>query len=409
MVDLLHLVDGSVRPGASDLLEGIPMRRAIVVAALSFVPVLPFPALAAWTPLRVRVTSLSSDQVPYSLVPSTNGMIVGWVDYRNGSANPDVYCRAVDSTGVLRWADEVALCTQPGAQEFPLGVVSGDGGAIFAWTDQRSGDGDIYVQRIDANGTAQWQAQGAPICAASGSQTLSSIAPDGRVSASQLPGAFVAWQDTRAGGTSKVYVQHMSTQGTASWTSDGVAVCPNATNQSLPVMARDGTGIASGLQGVVVAWLRRDAFNVADIVAQRVKGGVLQWDSNGLPIVTAPQSQFSPQVAYAGSGNVIVWSDQRVNPWQIYTQRLNSSGAESWPQNGTLLAPGIAPQTNPDSSRKATVERSWSGKTAARGRSISTCSGWTRTVKRCGRTRESPCARRPAPSSNRISSRAAPV
>src|SRR6187551_1414534 len=46
----------------------------------------------------------------------------------------------------------VPICTATGAQTTPAIISDGAGGAIVAWADARSGNRDIYVQRISADG-----------------------------------------------------------------------------------------------------------------------------------------------------------------------------------------------------------------------------------------------------------------
>jgi len=46
----------------------------------------------------------------------------------------------------------VALCTASGDQQHPAIVSDGSGGAIVTWMDSRSGNLDIYAQRVDGFG-----------------------------------------------------------------------------------------------------------------------------------------------------------------------------------------------------------------------------------------------------------------
>ena len=48
--------------------------------------------------------------------------------------------------------DATPLSTAASNQEFPTIVSDGAGGAIVTWQDNRSGNYDIYVQRINAFG-----------------------------------------------------------------------------------------------------------------------------------------------------------------------------------------------------------------------------------------------------------------
>jgi hypothetical protein len=46
----------------------------------------------------------------------------------------------------------VPVCTAPGDQLWPASAADGPGGAIMPWHDVRSGNYDIYAQRLRANG-----------------------------------------------------------------------------------------------------------------------------------------------------------------------------------------------------------------------------------------------------------------
>src|SRR5205085_459716 len=60
------------------------------------------------------------------------------------------------------------------------------------WADTRSGDSDVYAQRLDSNGNRLWGDTGSPMSTVSGSiQITSRIVPDGKF------GALVGWGDFR--------------------------------------------------------------------------------------------------------------------------------------------------------------------------------------------------------------------
>ncbi len=87
------------------------------------------------------------------------------------------------SGGVLAWSGDstvnTAVCTASGDQQVPLITSDGSGGAIITWYDNRSGNRDIYAQRVNSDGAAQWTADGVAICTASGDQYPCDIIPDG--------------------------------------------------------------------------------------------------------------------------------------------------------------------------------------------------------------------------------------
>src|SRR5689334_7792613 len=82
-------------------------------------------------------------------------------------------------------ADGAALCTSGGIQSYngapgPAIVSDGAGGAIVTWMDSRSGtNNDIYAQRVNAAGAAQWTTDGVALCTAANGQYDPTITSDG--------------------------------------------------------------------------------------------------------------------------------------------------------------------------------------------------------------------------------------
>ena len=87
----------------------------------------------------------------------------------------------------------VPLCTASGDQTTPTIVSDEAGGVIVTWADNRSGNREIYAQRISADGVLQWTADGVALCTASGDQANPVITRDGS------GGAIVTWHDIRGG------------------------------------------------------------------------------------------------------------------------------------------------------------------------------------------------------------------
>jgi hypothetical protein len=103
----------------------------------------------------------------------------------------------------------VAVCTAAGFQKDQAIVADESGGAIVTWEDSRSGNDDIYAQRVNASGVGQWTPNGVALCSAAGTQLSPKIASDG------TGAAVVAWQDQRgAQFTDDIYAQRVLARGT---------------------------------------------------------------------------------------------------------------------------------------------------------------------------------------------------
>jgi hypothetical protein len=113
----------------------------------------------------------------------------------------------LDATGTANWqTGGVPLCTSPGDQTVPYAASDRAGGAIVAWQDERGDSPDIHTQRISAEGKIAWEQNGVPVCNAPGNQLSPRIAPDG------AGGAFIPWEDARTGETD-IYVQRITSSG----------------------------------------------------------------------------------------------------------------------------------------------------------------------------------------------------
>ncbi len=294
------------------------------------------PLRALWIDDGVPLCTAPGDQTyPYITSDGASGAIVTWPDYRNG--NYDIYAQRIDVSGTALWtADGVPLCTATGDQEYCHITSDGAGGAIVTWPDYRSGNYDIYAQRIDASGTVQWTADGIPLCTATGDQENCHITSDG------AGGAIISWQDTR-NGNYDIYAQRVNASGTVQWTADGVPLCTASMTQRDPRIISDGAG------GAIVTWDDFRTLVYCDIYAQRVNAsGTVQWTADGVLLCAAAGQQYNPQVTSDGTGGAIVtWEDNRSGSYDIYAQLIDASGSVQWTADGAPLCTATGDQHYP--------------------------------------------------------------
>ena len=156
-------------------------------------------------------------------------------------------------------------------------------------------------------------------------------------------GAIVAWYDGRAI-AHDIYVQRVDGTGMPRWTTNGVAICVASGDQYEPKVIADDSG------GAIVTWsdFRGAAF---DIYVQRVDStGAPTWTTDGVGVCTAVGFQSYPVLVPDGSGGAIVaWDDDRTGTGvsRIYAQRVNASGVPQWTANGVQLASGGGGQARP--------------------------------------------------------------
>ena len=213
-----------------------------------------------WTVNGVLLCNYASGQIwPDIAGDGFGGAFVVWMDDRQTSGNYDLYAQYVQSTGSVMWAASgAAICTAAASQYYPKAASDGEVGAIFVWSDWRSGVAeDIYAQRVNLQGVPQWPADGAVACAAPDRQHHPWVVEDGE------HGCLVVWNDERLASRSDLYAQQLyAGGGVRLWDTTGVLVTSRPSNQSYPVLVSDGAG------GVLVAW--RDEYSNYNIYAQRV-------------------------------------------------------------------------------------------------------------------------------------------
>ncbi len=118
-----------------------------------------------------------------------------------------------------------------------------------------------------------------------------------------------------------------------------MALCTAVNQQVFARMAPNGSG------GAVVAWMdtRSGGLNY-DIYAQRINStGTVQWAANGQALCTATNGQYSPTVASDNFGGAIVaWHDLRSGgTYDIYANRITQSGVIPTAVVGTPAVPSL--------------------------------------------------------------------
>jgi hypothetical protein len=314
--------------------------RAFLVA-LFVLGMRPGVALATWphdpSNGTLALSTALGDQVAPSTIPDgSGGAFVAW----HGSPANDIYVQHVSAAGVPLWTTNgVVVCSAVGGQVFPTLASDGAGGVILTWYDARnSGQNDIYAQRVNAAGIPQWTTDGVAICTLAGDQSNPQIVSDG------AGGAIITWQDFRSLTTYDVYAQRVNGSGAVQWTGNGVVLSASANDQTLPVIVADGAG------GAIVIWQdQRAGVGVYDIYGQRVNAaGAAQWTGNGIGFCVATANQLVPRIVPDGVGGAIsTWYDQRNGNSDIFAQHTTAAGTMLWNGNGVPLCTATNEQNFP--------------------------------------------------------------
>ncbi len=281
-------------------------------------------------------TSLGIQSYISAVSDGKGGAIIAWSDIRIGET--DIYVQRINSQGQVKWlSNGIPVCKAAWEQHYLKAVSDGHGGIIIAWQDDRKGpngnvDTDIFAQRVDSNGTVKWTNNGVAICKAVEWQYFLDITSDGN------GGAIISWQDYRMGtGNADIYVQHINSNGTVKWTTNGIALCSSVFAKGNSAIIPDDKG------GAIVSWEDRRNSGQLDIYAQRIdKNGVVKWLANGIPICLMPGTKTRPSLMRDGKGGAIItWDEQ--GP---YVQRVDSNGVPQWMANGMPITAAQYSQPN---------------------------------------------------------------
>ena len=246
---------------------------------------------------------------------------------------------SVFATGEFAWIENGVPVRQGVHIEWQRTGDSGfSGEMIFAWSDTRTGDRDIYVQKIDTLGQMLWGETGLRATYADGRQEDPVLVSDG------AGGAFLAWIDYRDDELGDVYAQHLDSDGNLSWDPAGVPVATNTGSQQTANMARGATGVA------YVIWDDGYLSESGDIFGTvlTLTGPLAAGGTNGLAVVSATGTQSNHSIETSGSEVVVVWRDTRdANDPDIYGQRLDVNFNGLWGADGIVVCGTSSNQVYP--------------------------------------------------------------
>ena len=193
--------------------------------------------IATWSVNGVPVCNAATDQAsPRISIDGANGALITWQDKRNG-VDWDIYAQHLSSGGSVLWTNNgIGVCTSAATQNSPKIKTDGSGGAYMAWVDKRNGTDDIYAQRLNSSGASTWTSNGSPVCIASGNQK------DFDIVVNFVDGMILSWADKRNSLDYDIYAQKINPTGSAQWASDGIPISTAGFDQNNLDMTDDNAG-----------------------------------------------------------------------------------------------------------------------------------------------------------------------
>ncbi len=288
---------------------------------------------ALWVADGVPVCTMPGDQLAPQLVPDGWGVLVVWEDRRVTSG---VFAQRLSASGTRVWdTTGVSLSSTPPPRFEPVAAPDGLGGAIVAWTQQGSNGLDVVAQRIDGAGSLRWGPSGRLVAGGPGEQVAPAIV------STQDYRVVIAWEDAVAG-ASTIRARDLDIDGVSQFAGAPVALSLTARMGRRPALAPDGGG------GAIAVW-HETLPGFESVRAQRVSAaGTARWTSGGARVAAAGGiQQFASVVADGRAGAMIAWEDLRSGIWDIYAQRMDSSGTARWGAGGLVVSDAAGSQLGP--------------------------------------------------------------
>lgn len=311
-------------------------RRSFQSLAVGWVLV-PVLAHAQWDPSGINVSqgvAKRFDHYPHLAPDGQGGVVAAWeTEHDTGPYDQDVAVCRVSFDGNVLWSTIVT--SQAGYQRGAAIVGDGAGGAIVVWFDERTtapGMG-IYAQHYDGAGVPQWATDGVLI--ADSEPILS--APELRIRAVSdgAGGAFVAWNAFGVALNFDVFAQRVLANGSLPWGANGLDVTTNPGNYEFSCdIVADGVGGLFVTWTRSTTWTDIDAQHF-DALGTRLWGnnGAHVTDENDVIEQQSPRI-----AATSGGGAIVIWDEPKPQSTQVYAQRLDGNGSRMWALAGLSVS-----------------------------------------------------------------------
>jgi len=280
-------------------------RTWLLIAALGFFLIIP-PAYADWTPAkRLTWTSGQSDEAVI-VVDSSGALHIAWNDLTPG--NWEVYYRK-STDGGTTWAPSQRLTWTSGESIYPALAVDSSDNLHLVWSDEVSGNSDIYYRK-STNGGTSWTAR-QRVTQTSGGSYDPSLVVD---SADKL---HLVWDDDTPGNY-EIYYKKITPEGDPS--SGNQRLTWNSENSFCPVMAIDSS------DHLHLAWWDDEPGNF-EIYYRNSPDGGTHWSAKQRLTWSEAFSE-SPYIGIDTSGNPhIVWDEDTAGSYEIFHKKSTNGGA----------------------------------------------------------------------------------
>ena len=261
----------------------------------------------------VSIVESDGDDYIQQVIPTPDGsLLIFWIEYAWPASTLKYNKISSDGNVAINWPPNGYSLTNPnsssGSSKLKVKAISDTEGVFAVW-NQDGNFSDIYAQKINWDGLAQWANYGVPVCIADNDQTSISFDID---SGGDL--AFIAWEDYRNGMDYDIIGKELSLS-SGVFSDQEIYFSSDTTNQQQPLVTavapgefiiiwEDGRGYYNDdpllINGV-------DLYGSAYISNSGITTGV-----NGIPIAVEYHDQKKAQMTnYNGADFLLHWVDLR--------------------------------------------------------------------------------------------------
>ena len=217
------------------------------------------------------------------------------------------------------------ICDVVGEQVLPKISLTSDGGCYIAWFDTRTGNYNVYLQRLDPAGNKMFTTDGLLIS----DNTSSSSIVDWDMMTDNSDNAVIAFSDIRSGGDFKVYAYLISPSGNFLWGANGVSLSTAADMQPNPRITQTSDGY------YIIAWPSLSTPSKVAVQKLDLSGNKL-YGNDPMYITSGTAEQYTHPVPIpSDNGNYIIGFEGTTGSFpgltvHLYAQKYSSAGAPQW-------------------------------------------------------------------------------
>ena len=248
----------------------------------------------------------STDNFAYSVYPEIS--VIG---------DENIYIVSLDGNSNVNWGvkrvNTESSNTDQTTPKIDITENYGPATTTIIWTDERSGNQDIYIQGFDEIGNKLWTND---LIVAS--QATNENSPDTHIDSNDI--IYIAWvnEDT----SKDIYVQKYNLTGTPLWGSN-INLISSSTDEYDPIILTDSSGY------FYVSWTEVEGVTEKVYLAKYDSSANTIWKTQAnVEYINGPQYENS--FIINGSYIYISWTDERSGNQDVYVQKYDLNGMPQW-------------------------------------------------------------------------------